>query len=513
MGTSVREYLYGEVATFRVADVQEAVELAVRLQDEGRYDWFRGQVRDWPPYPSLLRPNSGRDDDTDRRRKLRYMLFCKWLGQTPELMHLLEERWVHEFFAIAQHYGIATNYVDFTTDPAVAGFFSAATAAPPDDDGNSCIYLLNTEELRETWSCVTELDEREGAQLETVTIDVSNLWRLQAQRGRFIYTNYRWDVDYPLDRIVFPYTGPPGYPTSEQIYPRNKSSLEQLLDQYFSLEGATFAQAQMRKLLKAVGQPDNFVQWETFADGYYPEAFDDGTPLSTLDSWSRAAAGAWSATLEPENFFDVAGPTLRLHLPVEADAEKLRRSVEFSVGQILRAEPDVRAKVVDWDFSALPEQVSAERLVAAFRLAWNGMRRLPYTDGEIGGALGSIVALLVTGAADPRASDEHRFAQCHGAPVEVGFSYADKSGSRGWIARRALEEALRPDMSDILAPSHRHRANDVRELFGVIYNPSLMFEFEAFTSAFARQVIPSQIVAERTPVLFDPVRLVTFGIP
>jgi hypothetical protein len=41
--------------THEVANVQEAVELASRFKDEGRYNWFRGQVQDWPPYSSYFR--------------------------------------------------------------------------------------------------------------------------------------------------------------------------------------------------------------------------------------------------------------------------------------------------------------------------------------------------------------------------------------------------------------------------------------------------------------------------
>jgi FRG domain len=47
-----------------------------------------------------------------------------------------------------QHDGIPTNCIDFTTDPAVAGFFAADTKAPP-TEGMSCIYCLDTKNLLE----------------------------------------------------------------------------------------------------------------------------------------------------------------------------------------------------------------------------------------------------------------------------------------------------------------------------------------------------------------------------
>jgi hypothetical protein len=38
-----------------VADVHEAIALAVRLRDERKYDWFRGQAKNYPLAPSLAR--------------------------------------------------------------------------------------------------------------------------------------------------------------------------------------------------------------------------------------------------------------------------------------------------------------------------------------------------------------------------------------------------------------------------------------------------------------------------
>jgi hypothetical protein len=47
----------------------------------------------------------------------------------------------------------------------------------------------------------------------------------------------------------------------------------------------------------------------------------------------------------------------------------------------------------------------------------------------------------------------------------------------------------------------------------IIYNPSLMFEFEPFKTAFAREIIPAQVVLGRSPILFNPARLMIFGNP
>jgi hypothetical protein len=39
----------------KAANIEEAVELANELKAKGDYNWFRGQVQEWPPISSLFR--------------------------------------------------------------------------------------------------------------------------------------------------------------------------------------------------------------------------------------------------------------------------------------------------------------------------------------------------------------------------------------------------------------------------------------------------------------------------
>ena len=59
------------------------------------------------------------------------------------------------------------------------------------------------------WNILGTLEERKGAEMERVEIDVQNLWRLQAQRGVFLRVNYNWHIDYGMFKIIFPYSGYP----------------------------------------------------------------------------------------------------------------------------------------------------------------------------------------------------------------------------------------------------------------------------------------------------------------
>ena len=43
---------------YKVKDVDEAIELAVKLKADGEYDWFRGQTNLKPPHSRLYRIGS-----------------------------------------------------------------------------------------------------------------------------------------------------------------------------------------------------------------------------------------------------------------------------------------------------------------------------------------------------------------------------------------------------------------------------------------------------------------------
>lgn len=521
MFLSTKEILLGATMRREVANVEEAVELAHQLKKEGRFDWFRGQVSDRRPHSSLVRVYVDGDKDKIAKAEARQGRFRKWVRREADLRYLLESEHVHDFWAIAQHYGIPTSYIDFTTNPAVAGFFAADTNNPP-SEGLSCIYCLKSQDLKYVWGEIKETGERLGAALEAIMIDVRNLWRLQAQSGTFVAANYNWEIDYPLDRILFPYSGYPAYPTRERVYPRDKSPLEQALDRYFALEKAESWYVETVKQVRARGWSASILHFETWASGYSPQAFVDNARMVPLESWRPEALEDWE--IDPvEDFFETIGPPRRLKLKPTTDPVELRRIVSFGVKQILRSEPGVRTQAFNWEFTDLADQISSDQLNDFFRPAWNGMRRLPYADAEIADALGSIVALLIAscdeGALEP-GSYEQRFSHCFGPSIKVGFDYYDGSASNAYVSRQSLVDALRPDMADLLSRDHQGRVGDIVKLFQVIYNPSLMFEFEPFKTAFASQIIPAQVVQGRgqtaapgptSPILFNPARLITFG--
>ena len=224
-GTSTREKLKDPPQTHEVGSLKQAVALAQRFKDKGKYDWFRGQVAPWVPHSSLFRRFIMEDKSEHDHAIWRWDRLIAWARQIPELSRTLNSKNLYELLAIAQHHGILTNLIDFTTDPAVAGFFSADTDKPhiarlrhllfrllratgctrsTPRKGTSCIYCLNTKRLEKVWAHTSATRSVQGAHIETIRINVENLWRLQSQRGVFLHANYYWEADYPMDRILVP---------------------------------------------------------------------------------------------------------------------------------------------------------------------------------------------------------------------------------------------------------------------------------------------------------------------
>lgn len=500
-----------------VANVQEAVELASRYKDEGRCDWFRGQTLERTPYAALVRMRLRGDEAAIAHNTRRISMFCRWLAKTPQLEHLLEPQHGHQLFAILQHYGVPTFYLDFSTDPGVAGFFACDTNDPP-TSGVSCIYYLNTEDLKHIWEVVGATDERKEAQIEPVVVDVKNLWRLQAQAGVFLYANYNWDVDYPMDRIVFPYTGYPAAPTKDRIYPKERSALEQLLDQYFDIERTTFFNEKQRKMvayLKSRGSNASYSVMNTFDRGVYAPAFRDAAALQELASWNESALAAWHVVPD-EKFHETVGRTLRLQLGSDPSPKGTGDAVRYGVIQSLRSMPSLRSHAIEFVIERVPAGVDVAELAALLQRAWNGMRTLPFTTEDIGDCLGRIATLHALGFANMATHTGSRsrcLAANFGRAQQVAFGPKDGAGTQAWGTAAEFIAALRKDMRELLTDEHRQRSGDIEDLFRVIYNPRLMFEFELFKRLFARELIPIQVLDRRSFILFNPATVNTFGNP
>lgn len=127
---------------YKVASPTLALKLANKFKQQGIYDLFRGQNEDWPLVASIKRLSIKKQEDAIDRL-WRFKLFLSEYKVTKkygdDLNHLS---------AIAQHYGIPTDLLDFTKSPEIALFF--ATHSKKDLTGkNGVIICLNQQDFEE----------------------------------------------------------------------------------------------------------------------------------------------------------------------------------------------------------------------------------------------------------------------------------------------------------------------------------------------------------------------------
>jgi FRG domain-containing protein len=500
-----------EKSIHRAANVEEAVELANRFREEGRYNWFRGQAKAWPPYSSLFRTSRANDPELTPLALRRLSMFFKWLREIPQLKPLLDNP--HDAFIIAQHYGIPTHYIDFTIEPGVAGFFAADTDIAQGPDELACIYCVDTEELTDVWDMMKGV--RAGTQMELVQADVSNLWRLEAQHGCFLFCNYNWDVDFPMDRILFPQSGYPSWPTKEIIYPPQKSALELLVDQYFDIEQKVLGNERLKRMFEELQSRNPNVSIihddEDSKLGYRPE-YLKVPEIPTLASWSPNNLAAWTG-FAPERMDATIGVPVVLQVKPSQSPAEFAKSIMYGVRQFLNAKKQARLFSFDWHLrgTTLQPPLTLEELSGYLRAVWNGMRSLPYSDDAIMTAFGVTANLYLEGLSNEGGLEDAGkvLDNC----FEVEFATELGSSSRGYMTPNSLLQALRPDLDEFISDEMKDMMQrDPHKVLIGIFSPNRLLDFKALCRIFAHELIPSQVLT-RGMVLYSPAVLSTFGLP
>ena len=495
--------------TFRVRNVDEAIELSSKFRREGRYDWFRGQVNaEWKPYPSLMRREL-HEPGAIIQPQMRLMRFMNWLIETPGLEPLARDADV--IMAIAQHHGIPTHYLDFTTDPAVAGFF-AADAKSLDGIPESCIFCLDSKDLIRFWTVLRDVVP-EVPEIALAMPDVSNLWRLQAQRGVFLFAPTNWDLHYPMDRIVFPPTGYPAYPTQKDIYPDGKSQLELLLDHFFDNEQKLESAQEFSVFFEEMKKTNQNVSHNTMtapAHRYHPE-YIAGGKLEPHSSWD--AIEAW-LTVPEEIHGDVWRREERFKVSLGLGPLEAGRRFRNGVLTLLERRKEIRHHLIAWQLDVEAATEPRPSLVRGLSVLWDGLRRLPISESLLADALGNWVALYAAGfdTVFDGGSAERIFAGLFGEAIHLEVAAPDGASSRGYMTTASVREAFRSDLSQVLTEDARKKAESLHLLLQMISSPQRLFEFPKLIGPWVTHFIPSQMVRS-APHFFSPARLDALGVP
>lgn len=489
----------------KVANVHEAIRLAEDLKGKGEQDWFRGQIQNWPLKSTYARLSE--DDQKILMNKIGR--FEHWIKSTVGLESIAAN--TDMLIAVAQHYGLPTNFVDFTTEPSVAGFFASHGVAA--NNSVSCILCLNTRELADFWDQFKKY--RQGPGPEFIRLSVPNLWRLEAQHGVFLFCPFaNLEHIYDLDRIVFPFTGPIDKPPQSLIYPQRKSHLEILLDQFFMTE-------EMLKNEQAMREINSFriIQFPSRQRQYQPELVRNGLP-PRLASWDQVKLALWNQVTSES--FSAGQTSERLVLSIRFNNNPLEHMVSFNqqIRAHLTSAPSTRQTLLSWvmdDSSLQPED--SRQISAVLQRLWDGLRLLPYSNDQIAEGMACCAALaLVWKKFRPEEREDMWRVICQQLfpdTMEIEFGSKDGSYSRAYVSQSAVLAAVRDDIEKFLNP--RFTADLVHSATGLlqaIWAPDRLFEYDRLSNLFAIRIAPVQVwMRQGSAIFYSAARLNSLGLP
>ena len=488
---------------YRVNDVNEAVKLAQELKEKGEYNWFRGQRENKPLISSYMRLNETQRKEEDEKFKRYY----NWLLTTPGLEDLA--RCADDLIAVAQHYGLKTNFIDFTTNPAVAGYFASQKLEITKEP--SCILCLNTYDLINFWKAIPS----KYPPPELLTLKVPNLWRLEAQVGVFLFCPYdNIELFYSFDRILFPPIKSLSYPTRDDIMPKRKSPLEVLLEQYFQTEVLITGTRKARELFSH-GR-SRILSVNYFEKINYDIISED---IQRHSSWNTLMLKPWLEVTK-ESFTSAQEiDTIVLNIDIDLNPQELTRVITREMLRVLNSNKKNLRPPLSFAFHIINANALGYNENGPWpplNKLWDGLRLLPYEDREIAVGMANIATLDVLSSKIP-GNDPSVWVQIikdyFGDILEVEFGSEDGSYSRSYSVKEDLINAFRSDISQYIRNNDVEFLETPEYLLLAIRAPELLFDFRKLANLFATQLAPIQVLIRKHAIFFSPARLSAFGLP
>ncbi len=497
------------------SDVYEAIQIAELLKEKKSYNLFRGQTKAWPLIPSISRPNIDQEEEIKRLNK-----FANWVDSVKELQSVNGN--YDKITAIAQHYGIGTTFIDFTHNPKVAGFFATHNILKNEkSEDTGVIICLNQSVFEKSWKDINvRFKHDKGVDLtRIIELDVNNLWRLQTQEGVFLETRAAPDLLEMFSffkYIHFTHTDKEfGLIDEHYIYPKNKSHLEILIDEFFENDSR---EKGMRHLEDVLG-----MKRMTFGQGFRGDesVFIENKFPEAHESWSPENLKNWE--FEPSEKIDDTNHKINFsfQLGISLTASKQKEHLYKELHKIETLSTNIRSYPINWEIKdedgniltmndedkellddETSPQIESSEIV---NLLWNGLRRLPYSNEQI---FDCISNFLIASIYRPNGSDVFL-----GRQTGVEFS-TNIAINRASVSDELLFASVRDNFWELIKEEKKEEIlKDGYELLSILIDPKRLFDFNKFANLFVRNVIPLQpLFSSYDKIIFSAARISTFGL-
>lgn len=473
---------------YYVETPREALELALKFKKSKKFNLFRGQNEDWPLVASINRLSSSkRKKAVDKL--LAFKLFLSKYKFSEEYVDNLDY-----MMAIGQHYGIPTDFIDFTYSPEIATFF--ATHSNKDLAGkNGVIFCVNKEDFKSTIEFFNIIFEEKGLISPYIfEPKINNLWRLQAQCGCFLQLMFGGIENlYEFDKIIFPHNNEvPGNICVADIYPKNKSDLEIILDNYFAAVNINEGAKRIEKFAKDINMRITKIPKQKVYEYVKSRKIHKSWKIQNTKSWKYGVQAPLSRLKNIEFI---------LQVKCKGDLDKDIEHIEIQLSSIFKELIITNKRSIAPIINFTPALRSSKLLSLInknVRRMWDGMRTLPYTRRQI---LYSISKYLVLEFYDSvkKVDIESLFY----SPILISMSDSFGTHCRCLTSRLCLQSAIREDILDIQSNSLPKSIST--DLLLYVQKTNIVFDFDELVSLFYYEIIPSQMIQSKhscKPTLF-----------
>jgi hypothetical protein len=472
---------------YRTKDINEAFKLAEKFQRSGKYNLFRGQAKDWKVIPTAGRLS--KEEFQESKAQLE-RLFYYFNSETSLKKYC---KGIDDFFAIAQHYGIPTNYIDFSERIDVA--FHFATNSQSNKPLENCsIICLNEKDFSEFVEFTKILfDKNKVIPPYIIKKNIENLWRLQAQSGCFLFTPYyQIESFYDFDRILFPFSSPFNKISKQDIYPNRKSELEIMLDLYFNKERRLNQSKKFQAFLKEFDIPVKEITPNNPFEILNNKKVHTSWYSSTYKKWNFRLNEKW----QPSQY----KKEVKLNIPLKLSKKEAFQSIKATLKEQFENSKVNRKTPLSFDILTRPE-LSVKKTYIIKRSCeriWDGTRNLPYTDMEIFAIISNYLLLEFY---DQKVKQGFKDDEDNLITLEMTNKYG--SSTRFKAVPNNIIKAYRDDLDEIIV-KYPIRPIPIELLFH-INRPRYIFDFKKLIELFKKEIVANQVFENRLdnhPVIF-----------